>query len=111
MDFTPTAEQKALRDAVRDLLGRRDPSTEVGQPLDDDPYLSRSKPYVYTMFLVMRQFGALEAVANFENLLDVRQTDYAPLVRPAPMTGGRWTTDAWAPIEGFMANVALRYRW
>ena len=81
------------------------------QPLDDDPYLSRSKPYVYTMFLVMRQFGALEAVANFENLLDVRQTDYAPLVRPAPMTGGRWTTDAWAPIEGFMANVALRYRW
>ena len=32
MDFTPTAEQKALRDAVRDLLGRRDPSTEVGQP-------------------------------------------------------------------------------
>src|SRR5690349_4397277 len=37
MDFTLTAEQKALRDAVRDLLGRREPSTEVGQPrLDKD---------------------------------------------------------------------------
>ncbi len=37
MDFTPTAEQKALRDAVRDLLGRREPSTEVGAPrLDAD---------------------------------------------------------------------------
>jgi alkylation response protein AidB-like acyl-CoA dehydrogenase len=37
MDFTLTAEQKALRDAVRDLLGRRTPSTAVGQPhLDTD---------------------------------------------------------------------------
>jgi iron complex outermembrane receptor protein len=81
------------------------------QPLDDDPYLGRSKPYVYTMFLVMRQVGQVEVVANFENLLDVRQTDYAPLVRPAPMPGGRWTTEAWAPLEGFMANVAVRYRW
>jgi alkylation response protein AidB-like acyl-CoA dehydrogenase len=37
MDFTPTAEQKALRDAVRDLLGRRTPSTAVGRPrLDTD---------------------------------------------------------------------------
>ena len=81
------------------------------QELGDDPYRSRSKPYLYTMFLVMRQFGPVEVVANFENLLNIRQTDYAPLVRPSPMAGGRWTTDAWAPIEGFMANVAVRYRW
>jgi iron complex outermembrane receptor protein len=81
------------------------------QPLDDDPYLTRSKPYLYAMFLVMRQFGPVEVVANFENLLDIRQTDFAPLVRPTPMTGGRWTVDAWAPLEGFMANMAVRYRW
>jgi alkylation response protein AidB-like acyl-CoA dehydrogenase len=37
MDFTYTAEQKALRDAVRDLLGRREPSHAVGRPhLDTD---------------------------------------------------------------------------
>ncbi len=24
---------------------------------------------------------------------------------------GRWTTDVWAPLAGFMANVAVRYRW
>jgi outer membrane receptor for ferrienterochelin and colicins len=81
------------------------------QPLVDDPYRTRSKPYLYTMLLVMRQVGAFEVVANFENLLNVRQTRYEPLVLPAPMTGGRWTTDAWAPLEGFMANVAVRYRW
>ena len=46
-----------------------------------------------------------------ENLLNVRQTDYDSLVRPVPGIGGRWKTDVWAPLEGFMANVALRYRW
>jgi outer membrane receptor for ferrienterochelin and colicins len=81
------------------------------QPLDDDPYRTRSKPYVYVMALASRQFGPLEVVANFENLLNVRQTDYDPLVRPLPGVGGRWTTDVWAPLEGFMANVAVRYRW
>jgi outer membrane receptor for ferrienterochelin and colicins len=81
------------------------------QSLDDNPFRSRSKPYLYVMAIAMRQFGRLEIVANFENLLNVRQTDTDPLVRPTPATGGRWTTDVWAPLEGFMANVALRYRW
>ena len=81
------------------------------QMLDDNPYLSESKPYLYVMAIAMRQFGPLELVANFENLLNVRQTEYQPLVRPSPTVGGRWTTDVWAPLEGFMANVAVRYRW
>ena len=81
------------------------------QVLDDNPYRSRSKPHVYAMAIAMRQFGPVEVVANFENLLDVRQTRYQSLVRPAPAVGGRWTTDVWAPLEGFMANVAVRFRW
>ena len=82
-----------------------------GQPLDDNPFRARSKPYLYLMAIALRQFGRLEAVANFENLLNVRQTDTDPLVRPSPTIGGRWTTDVWGPLEGFMANVALRFRW
>ncbi len=81
------------------------------QPLDDSPYRTSSKPYVYTMAIVARQFGSTELVLNCENLLNVRQTDTDRLVRPTPMNSGRWTTGAWAPLEGFMANVALRYRW
>jgi outer membrane receptor for ferrienterochelin and colicins len=81
------------------------------QALDDNPYLGRSKPYFYTMALVMRQFGPIEVVANFENLLDERLTEFHPLVLPSQMVGGRWTTDVWAPLEGFMANVAVRVRW
>jgi outer membrane receptor protein involved in Fe transport len=102
-----------------DLMLEREREYRVGiegiwygvQSLDDDPFRIRSKPYFYVMAIAMRQLGRLEAVANFENLLNVRQTDTNPLVRPMPTTGGRWTTDVWAPLEGFMANVALRYRW
>jgi outer membrane cobalamin receptor len=81
------------------------------QVLDDNPYRSRSKPYVYAMAIAMRQLGPVEIVANFENLFDVRMTRYQSLVRPAQTVGGRWTTDVWAPLEGFMANVAVRFRW
>ena len=81
------------------------------QPLDDNPYRVNSKPYVYLMAIAQKQFGKVEVVANFENLLNVRQTSTDPLPRPTPTIGGRWTTDVWAPLEGFMANVAVRYRW
>lgn len=81
------------------------------QSLDDNPFRTESKPYLYLMAIAVRQIGRLEAVANFENLLNVRQTKTDPLVRPTPGMGGRWTTDVWAPVEGFMANIALRYRW
>jgi outer membrane receptor for ferrienterochelin and colicins len=81
------------------------------QFLDDNPYASQSKPYLYAMAIAVRQLGPLEVVANFENLLNVRQTDHQSLVRPSPTVGGRWTTDVWGPLEGFMANVAVRYRW
>jgi outer membrane receptor for ferrienterochelin and colicins len=81
------------------------------QSLDDNPFRTQSKPYLYVMAIAVRQFGRLEVVANFENLLNVRQTHTDPLVRPQPGTGGRRTTDVWAPLEGFMANAAMRYRW
>lgn len=81
------------------------------QTLDANPYRNFSEPYIYAMAIAMRQLGPVELVANFENLLDVRQTEHQPLVRPSPTTGGRWTTDVWAPLEGFMANVAMRFRW
>lgn len=81
------------------------------QVLDDNPYLSESKPYLYTMAIAKRQFGRVEIVANFENLLNIRMTDYHSLVAPSPGAGGRRTMDVWAPLEGFMANLALRYRW
>ena len=46
---------------------------------------------------------------NAENLLDVRQTSYDPLILPARSPEGRWTTDAWAPLEGRVFNAGVRY--
>jgi iron complex outermembrane receptor protein len=45
---------------------------------------------------------------NSENLLDVRQTRYDPLVLPAPRPDGRWTVDAWAPLDGRVINGGIR---
>jgi iron complex outermembrane receptor protein len=79
------------------------------QALEDDPYRSVSRPYVIVGFLAMKRVGSGATVfLNAENLLNVRLSDYQPLVRPEPSPGGRWTVDAWAPLEGGMINLGLR---
>ena len=45
---------------------------------------------------------------NAENLLNVRQTKYDPLLRPVRAPNGRWTVDARAPGEGFPVNGGIR---
>ena len=54
--------------------------------------------------------GRYRLFLNLENLLDERQTQSDPLLRPARTADGRWITDAWAPLEGFVANVGVRIR-
>ncbi len=54
--------------------------------------------------------GQVSLFANAENLLDVRQTRYDPLLLPARAPSGEWTTDAWAPLEGFTFNGGVRLR-
>jgi iron complex outermembrane receptor protein len=44
---------------------------------------------------------------NAENLADFRQTRYDPLVRPTPNFDGRWTVDAWSPLEGRVINAGI----
>ncbi len=79
------------------------------QALDDDPYRTASRPYVLVGFLAMKRVGSRAMVfLNAENLLDVRLGDYQPLLRPEPGPGGRWTVDAWAPLEGSMINLGVR---
>ncbi len=46
------------------------------QTLEDKPPRSQSKPHRYAMAIAMRQFEPVEVVADFENVLDVRQTEY-----------------------------------
>jgi iron complex outermembrane receptor protein len=81
------------------------------QPLDDNPYRAESRSYLLLGALVERAFGGVRVFVNFENITDVRQTRTDPLVRPSRGPGGRWTTDAWAPLEGRVINGGVRIRW
>ena len=78
------------------------------QALDDNPYRETSRPYVILGFLVERRFGRARVFLNAENLLDARQTRFDPLLLPARTPEGRWTTDAWAPLDGRTFNAGVR---
>jgi outer membrane receptor for ferrienterochelin and colicins len=80
------------------------------QELDDDPYRTRSRPYVEIGFLGEIVVGPARLFLNAENILGVRQTRYAPLVRPTRAPDGRWTVDVWGPTDGFVLNGGVRLR-
>jgi outer membrane receptor for ferrienterochelin and colicins len=78
------------------------------QRLEDNPYRSRSEPYVLFGGLFERRFGRVRLFVNAENLGGVRQTRFDPLVRPLQASDGRWTVDAWAPLDGRVVNGGIR---
>ena len=80
------------------------------QPLEGNPYRAEGSDYWELGLLGEIVMGRYRLFLNLENLLDVRQSDEHPLVRPARTPDGRWTTDAWAPLEGFVANAGIRIR-
>jgi iron complex outermembrane receptor protein len=83
------------------------------QALDQNPYRAESRPYVVLGLLGERAFATRAGVArvflNLENLTNVRQGRYDPLLLPARGDGGRWTTDAWTDLAGFTANGGVRF--
>ena len=80
------------------------------QALEDNPYRTRSRPYLHLGVLGEITIGKISLFANAENLLDVRQTKYDPLLLPQRAASGQWTVDAWAPLEGFILNGGIRLR-
>jgi iron complex outermembrane receptor protein len=78
------------------------------QTLEENPYRQTTRPYVYYGALAEKQLGRMRLFVNAENLGDVRLTRYDRLVRPTQGRGGRWTTDAWAPLDGRTVNGGAR---
>lgn len=82
------------------------------QALDENPYRAESRPYVVFGMLGERAFETAAGVArvfvNLENLTNVRQTRFDPLLLPSRGRGGRWTTDAWTELTGFTVNGGVR---
>ena len=65
--------------------------------------------YVEVGVLGEVRIGDVHLFLNLENLSDVRQTHYDPLLLPAQAPDGRWTTDVWAPLEGRVFNGGVRF--
>jgi iron complex outermembrane receptor protein len=78
------------------------------QRLEDDPFRDTSRPYLVMGFLAERRIGRLRVFLNAENITDVRQSHWDGLLLPERAPDGRWTVDAWAPLEGRVFNGGLR---
>jgi outer membrane receptor for ferrienterochelin and colicins len=78
------------------------------QRLEANPFAEHSESYVIVGLLAERVFGAWRLFVNGENLPSVRQTHWQPLIRPNRASDGRWTVDAWAPLEGRNVNGGFR---
>lgn len=78
------------------------------QRLEDNPYAIVSRPYVLFGGLVERRIGKVRLFVNVENLANVRQTDWNPILRPTQSIDGRWTVDAWAPLDGRVVNGGIK---
>ena len=80
------------------------------QRLEVNPYRATSEPYVVVGALIEKRIGRVGLFLNAENLTDARQTRWDPLVRPSRGVDGRWTVDAWAPLDGRAVNGGVRLR-
>jgi iron complex outermembrane receptor protein len=78
------------------------------QAVELDPYRTTTRPYTTLGILVSQRVGPVVLHLNGENLTNVRQTRFDPLLLPTPGEGGRWTTDQWAPLDGRLVNLGVR---
>ena len=79
------------------------------QRIEENPYRGTSESYHIIGLLIERRVGSLRFFVNGENLTDTRQTGWDdPFLRPARAADGRWTVDAWAPLDGRVINGGVR---
>ncbi|MBI4166240.1 MAG: TonB-dependent receptor [Acidobacteria bacterium] len=80
------------------------------QRLEQNPFRTVSEPYV-----ILGAMGELNLAkhlrlfVNVENLTNVRQTKWDTLLRPSRTVDGRWTVDAWSPLDGRVINGGVRF--
>lgn len=81
------------------------------QALDENPYRSGSSPYVELGAMGELILGRFSLFLNAENLLNLRQSRYNPLLLPQRAPDGAWTVEAWAPLQGRTINGGVRFHW
>jgi iron complex outermembrane receptor protein len=80
------------------------------QRLEFNPYRNESVPYVILGVMAEHRIAAhVKLFLNLENLTNIRQTRWDPLLLPGRASDGRWTVDAWAPLDGRVINGGARF--
>lgn len=80
------------------------------QRLENNPYRDISRPYVLFGAMGERKITAhIKLFINLENLGNIRQTRWDPILLSGRSVDGRWTVDAWAPLEGRVINGGVRF--
>lgn len=80
------------------------------QRLEANPYREKSVPYATVGLMVEKVVGKFRVYVNGEDLLNVLQTNYNPLLRATQGPDGRWVVDAWAPLDGRNINGGVRVK-
>jgi len=80
------------------------------QRLENNPYRDTSRPYVIVGAMGERKISKrVKLFINLENLANVRQTRWDPILLPGRSLDGRWTVEAWAPLDGRVINGGVRF--
>lgn len=80
------------------------------QRLENNPYRNTSRPYLIVGAMAERKVAKhVKLFINLENLSNVRQTRWDPILLPSRNPDGRWTVDAWAPLDGRVINGGARF--
>ncbi|MHA4811035.1 TonB-dependent receptor [Flavitalea flava] len=69
---------------------------------------TKTRDYWVTGLLIEKSFKWITLVLNFEDLTDTRQTRFGPVVIP-PVSNPDFR-EIFAPLEGFMANLAIKIK-
>jgi iron complex outermembrane receptor protein len=101
-----------------DLANERENNRVVGvtvnfvgvQALSDTLY-SASRAYVTLDARIEKNIRSVVLFAYGHNLTGVRQSQFFPVLLSASGSGGQWTRDAWAPLDGISLNAGLRIRY
>jgi iron complex outermembrane receptor protein len=79
------------------------------QRLENNPYRDTSRPYLIVGAMGERTINKhWKLFLNMENLSNVRQTRWDPLLLPQRSVDGRRTVEAWAPLDGRVINGGAR---
>ncbi len=111
-DFPRTPRHSANIVAMVTAKDRYQAGVEISftskQQLEANPYRSASEPFTTVGLFAEHRVGRFRIFVNADNLTNVRQTDWDPILRQAQHVDGRWTVDAWAPLVGRLINGGIK---